>query len=323
MDISKKKQKRLIGIEILRAFLCFRIVLLHYYSSNNKFINKLRKNLFQVPCFFFISFYFLYPIIFTKNILKMRIRLERLFIPYIIYPNFVWIINNLMFYIMNSNIYNRYLTLIELKTQIIVGKGIAGLGALWFLFNLLIFTFIFFITSFLINKNYILFFQIISLISYIIQYSEINYRFFIQYTSKIMMSIGNLIETFPLAVGAFSFSSNNLFQILSKYNKTKCIFFCLFIFYLLSNYNVFAYLNGKSSPGIKPMINSIILFSIFYLTPFENINSKILNFITPITKYTQGIYCLNSLLVIYMRRYFEKKGTFIGTIILYIICYFI
>ena len=86
MDISKKKPKRLIGIEILRTFLCFRIVLLHYYSSNNNFINKLRKkNLFQVPCFFFISFYFFYPIISTKNILKMIMRLERLFIPYYIY----------------------------------------------------------------------------------------------------------------------------------------------------------------------------------------------------------------------------------------------
>jgi len=323
MDISKKKPKRFIGIEILRAFLCFRIVLFHYYSSKNNYINKLRKNLFQVPCFFFISFYFLYPIISTKKILKMRIRLERLFIPYIIYPNFIWIINNLMFYLINFNIYNRYLTLIELKTQLIVAKGIAGLGALWFLFNLLILTFIFFIASFLVKKNYILFFQIISLTSYIIQYSGINYRLFIQYSSKIRMSIGNLIETFPLAIGAFFFSSNNLFQLLSKYNKTKYIFFCFFVFYLISNYDIFAYLKGNSSPGIKPMVNSIILFSIFYLTPFENINSKILNFITPITKYTQGIYCLNSLLVIYMRRYFEKNGTFIGTIILYIICYFI
>lgn len=324
MDISKKKPKRLIGIEILRTYLCFRIVLLHYYSSNNNYINKLRKNnLFQVPCFFFISFYFFYPIISTKNVSKMKIRLERLFIPYIIYPNIVWIINNLMLYIINFSIYNRYLNLNELKTQIIVGKGIFGLGTFWFLFNLLILTFIFLIASFLIQKNYLLFFQIISLISYIIQYSRINYTFFLQYTSTIYLTIGSLIETFPLAIAAFSFSSNNIFQILSKKNKTKCIFFCLFVFYLLLNYDVFTKLTGYSSPGIKPMINSIMLLTIFYLTPFEKINSKILKFITQITKYTQGIYCLHCLLVMYMRRYFEKDGTFYGTIILYIICYFI
>jgi peptidoglycan/LPS O-acetylase OafA/YrhL len=72
--------KRIIGIEILRMYLCFRIVLLHYYSSKNKFINKIRRNHFQVPCFFFISFYFLYPTISTKNISKMKLRLERLLI---------------------------------------------------------------------------------------------------------------------------------------------------------------------------------------------------------------------------------------------------
>ena len=324
MKISEKKPKRLIGIEILRTYLCFRIVLLHYYSSNNNYINKLRKNnLFQVPCFFFISFYFFYPIIATKNVLKMKIRLERLFVPYIIYPNIVWIINNLLFYIINFSIYNRYLILNELKTQIIVARGILGLGTFWFLFNLLILTFIFLIASFLIKKNYILYFQIISLIFYIIQYSRIHYRFFSQYTSKIYLSIGSLIETFPLAIGAFSFSSNNLFQILSKHNKTKYIFFCLFFFYLLLNYDVFRKLIGYSSPGIKPMIDSIMLFTIFYLTPFEKINSKIVNFITQITKYTQGIYCMHCLLMIYMRKYFEKNGTFYGTIILYISCYFI
>lgn len=199
--------KRIIGIEILRTFLCFRIVLLHYYSSNNIYINKLRKNFFQVPCFFFISFYFLYPIISKRNILKMKLRIERLFIPYIIYPIIVWIISDTMFFIIRFNIFNRFFTLNDLKTQIIVAKGIEALNTLWFIFNLLILTFAFFIASFFIKKNYLLFFQIISLISYLNQYSGINYRFFSQYTDKITMSIGNLIETFPLAIGAFSFSS--------------------------------------------------------------------------------------------------------------------
>ena len=84
--------KRIIGIEILRMHLCFRIVLIHYYSSNNKYINILTKHRFQVPCFFFISFYFLYPIISRRKISKMKLRLERLIIPYIIYPIVVWII---------------------------------------------------------------------------------------------------------------------------------------------------------------------------------------------------------------------------------------
>ena len=85
--------KRIIGIELLRTFLCFRVVLFHYYTSNNSFIIKLRDNRFQVPCFFFISFYFLYPIISKRNKEKKKLRLERLSIPYIIHAIVNWIIN--------------------------------------------------------------------------------------------------------------------------------------------------------------------------------------------------------------------------------------
>ena len=94
-DNKVGKSQRNIGLEILRMFLCFRIILLHYYSGKKKFIIKLKKN--QVSTFFFISFYFLFPIISKRNTRTMKLRLERLFLPYIIYPNIVWIINNLMF----------------------------------------------------------------------------------------------------------------------------------------------------------------------------------------------------------------------------------
>ena len=130
--------KRIIGIEILRMFLCFRIVLLHYYSGKNKFINKIMSNFFQVPCFFFISFYFLYPIISKKKLIKMQFRLERLFIPYIAFAIIIWIFNNIIFFLIKYNRFNRYVTLKELKLQLIIGRGIQGVGQLWFHFNLLI-----------------------------------------------------------------------------------------------------------------------------------------------------------------------------------------
>ena len=82
-------------------FLCFRIVILHYYSSNNKYIKSLHANRFQVGCFFFISFYFLYPIISQRDIKKFLSRLERLFIPYFIHPIINWIINNILFCVLN------------------------------------------------------------------------------------------------------------------------------------------------------------------------------------------------------------------------------
>ena len=97
-DSNEKKVKntqRNLGIEILRMFLCFRIVLLHYYSSKDKYILSLKRSRFQVPCFFFISFYFSFNIFSQRNTVKLKLRLERLLVPYLIHPIINWIINNI------------------------------------------------------------------------------------------------------------------------------------------------------------------------------------------------------------------------------------
>ena len=317
----KKSNKRVIGIEILRMFLCFRIILLHYYSSNNEYILKLKNNQFQVPCFFFISFYFLYPIIFQRNTEKLKLRLERLLIPYIIYPIIVWIINNIMFLILKYNRFNRILTFEELKLNLILGKGIFGIGVLWFHFNLIIFTIIFFISSFFLEDFFLISFQIIAFISYSIQYSQINYEFFKHFKIYISQPIGNLVETLPLAIFAFSLYDYNTFKKLS-FNRKKSIFFSLIFLYYIFNYNIFLPVTGYQSAGIKHNIVSFLLFSIFFLIPFEELNQKVLSFFQQITKYTQGIYCLHFLIQYYQKLFIDKSGTFIGCIILYIISYF-
>ena len=320
--IANKKiiSKRIIGIEILRMFLCFRIILLHYYSGNNRYILKMKSNTFQVSTFFFISFYFLYPIISQINFVKLKLRLERLLIPYIIYPIIVWIINNLMFLITKFNRFNRLLTINELKLNLIIGRGIFGIGVLWFHFNLLIFTLLFFISSFYMKGYFLMIFQILSSISYIIQYSRNNYNFFQQFNYNISLSVGSLIETFPIAIFAFSLASINIFKIFLK-NRLKYIYFSCFFLYLILNYNIYSYLEGYSSTGIYNNIIAFFLFNIFFLAPFEILNSKILHIILQLTKYTQGIYCLHFLIQQYIRKKFDENGSFIGCFILYIISY--
>ena len=174
------KVQRNLGIEILRVFLCFRIIILHYYSGKTKYILfefmilKLKSKRTQVSCFFFISFYFLYSTISKRNTQKMKLRLERLIIPFIIYPVVVWILNNLMYLVIKFNRFNRLLTLNELILNLLTGKGIFGIGVLWFHFNLIIFSIFFFLTSSLLKNNFLIVFQILASLSYIIQYSKIN-----------------------------------------------------------------------------------------------------------------------------------------------------
>ena len=183
------------------------------------------------------------------------------------------------------NRYKRFLTLNNLKTQLIIGRGIYGIAVLWFHFNLILFTLFFFIISSIMKEHFLFFFQIISVISYVFQYSGINYRFFRQYSEDIWRSIGNLIETFPIAITAFSLSSIKIYQIFFK-SREKWLFFSVLFLYLISNYYIFSIINGFSSSGIKQIFISFFLFTFFSLLPLEYLNSKILFIIKQITKYT-------------------------------------
>ena len=101
------------------------------------------------------------------------------------------------------------------------------------------------------------------------------------------------------------------------------VIFSVLFLYLISNYYIFSIINGFSSSGIKQIFISFFLFTFFSLLPLEYLNSKILFIIKQITKYTQGIYCLHFLFQYYMKLKFDKKGSLIGCIILYIISYLI
>ena len=226
-----------------------------------------------------------------------------------------------MYMIIRFNRYKRFLTLNDLKTQIIVGRGIYGVAVLWFHFNLIIFTLFFFIFSCLLKSHFLFVLQIIAIISYGMQYSKINYLYFKQYTENIWMSIGNIIETYPLAITGFSLASVNIIQKLIKKRKNNLLYLSLFLF-LISKYKLFCNIKGFSSPGIKHIFFSSFLFSFFSIIPLENVNSKVLLFITHITKYTQGIYCIHFLFQYYIKLKFDKKGSLLGCIFLYIISYF-
>ena len=84
-----------LGIEILRAYMSFSIIIIHFLKrkyNTNFFIRFMIRGLpFYVPTFFLLSFYFSYNIFTAKNIVKLRERFIRILIPYLIWPIFIWI----------------------------------------------------------------------------------------------------------------------------------------------------------------------------------------------------------------------------------------
>ena len=323
-ETSKIFNKNL-GLELLRAILCFWVVLFHCLKIENEYLKNIIKNkIFHVPTFIFISFYFLNKNLCERNINKIKSRFKRLLIPYFIWPIIVFVINNLFYLTFKFNRFGKILNFNDLKIQLIIGRKY--IGVFWFQFNLIFFTLFFFIIAFLFKKNFLFILQIIGIISYILQYSELNYNFFNEYKVTISRTLGYFCETAPIAVTSLSFSSINIIKKLENHRK-KALFFSIIFLFLLFHYNIFSEVKGFAYRGMIKNIGSFFLFITFSLLPMENIDSlRIILFIKQITSYTQGIYCLHSIVNDYLKLIFSfinKDNTFLGCITIYLVSYYL
>lgn len=312
-----------LGIQILRMILSFYIVLDHCLAKPIKSKFTFFKDRLHVPCFILISFYFSFKTISGRNIIKIKKRFERLFIPYITFPIIIFIINNLLFIFFKISLFGSIFTLHDLMIQFVTGRKF--IHVLWFQSYLILTTLLFIIISFLAKKKYLFIIEQIYFISYIIKYSNINYFFFNKFKPIIKYSIAQFIEIMPLSISGSIMASLNIFSIIKKYEK-KSIYFCCVGFYIIFKYNIFSYVNQFGFGGIIIDIGSVLLFIIFYLLPVENIKSTAFKeIIFQITNFTQGIYILHLLIYFILNSKFNsiKYGYFSGCIIIYILSYLI
>ena len=215
------------GLELLRMILCFWVVLFHCLQiyNSNCIILFFKRKMFHVPSFFFISFYFLFPVIKGKKNKKMLQRIERLSIPYFFWPILTWNINNIFFSIFKKSRFGIILSFVELKEQLIIGRKF--FSHYWFLFNLLLLTYIFFIIALIFeSNNFLKIIRFLSIISYILQYSKINYIFFDRYPDCVNHSVGYIVESFPHAGVAFTLYSSGILNHFKNIRHT-IIFYCI------------------------------------------------------------------------------------------------
>jgi len=312
---SKNNYIMNLGIEILRMILCFWVITFHYSGIKNKRKYKILKTFYHVPTFMLISFYFSYKAFFSNDIIKYKKRLERLLIPYIIWP---------IIFLLISTSYNS----IKIKKLIIILSlqyitGYKNFIILWFIQMLLFLGIFFQINIFLFKKQSLFILQIFSIISYFIQYKEINYRIFFHYRAY-LRSFSHIAEMLPIAVTGLTLRNIDLFKTLSN-NKIKSIYFSITSLYFLYNYNVFDQFKGFPYSGIKQNIAGICLFISFYFIPFNSLKNRIIiNFIKAISRYTGGIYYLQKIIFHILRRIKSLlQRPFLLCFIIYILGYLI
>ena len=195
-----------LGIELLRMILCLWVILFHYAGNKNK-KKKFLKTFFHVPTFMIISFYLTNKIFFTQNIIKIKQRLERLIIPFIIIP-----IIDLGIYIGLSEPKK----ILQFKNIIFILflqyiTGYKSYIILWFVLNLIIITIFYVIIFYFFQKKSIIILYLLIIISYWLQYSEINFNIFIKYKSC-FSSLSHFIEMIPIASTGIILGYNELIK---------------------------------------------------------------------------------------------------------------
>jgi fucose 4-O-acetylase-like acetyltransferase len=191
----------------------FFVILEHFYKPKNITLQEITIRLrFHVPTFLIISFYYLNNNLVNRKVDKIKERLERLLIPYLFYPIIIYIIYKFLYIFFHFEELRK--SLYQLIIQFIVGRLICPV--LWFQFNLILISVLFYIIAFTFKSNYLTFLQILGILSYLLQFSNINFNYFIKYTEYIGFSVGYFAETLPIAVTVLSISNLDIINISKK-----------------------------------------------------------------------------------------------------------
>ena len=315
-DRNTNKTKEInYSLELLRLLLSFWVILHHCCKYVGEF-----KGRFHVPTFMIMSFYFYYNTLNVKSIIKIKQRFQRILIPYIIWPIFLFIFNNIIIKIFHFTEFQRKLKLKDLVLQLIFGFKYQVV--FYYQFNLLFLTIIFTIISISFNNNFIFIFQFFLIIAYFFQYSCWNKYIFKKYALSVRIPLGSFLELLPFAVTGTTLRYLDIIIKLKKYQKFSFFFFLAIIFLILK-FDIFIKIKGCFFPGIFLNIGGICIFILFSLFSFQK--KKLVSFLKVITKFTGGIYYVHKACYFVLKKEiaFVKNHTFHGSVLVYLISYII
>jgi peptidoglycan/LPS O-acetylase OafA/YrhL len=260
-------------IDLLRIVLTVLVVNVHIRIITGIKTNFLEPyTWYTVPLFIVISFFF-----FSSK--PLTVRIKRLFIPFIFWSTAGFIIH--------SNLLNAKNVLLQLITGHVVDTP------LYYLMLLCWFTIIYWLINRLPSNTRIFIYFLIILATLFLEYSHINYDFFLPQIEVIKKSYGRFIELIKYVPIGLMFAFLN-----KKINNNNVYLIISIIF--LPVYVVVSYLPQPLDfhySGLKTLVGTIIIFSLVLGLSDFKFNNKVNNFIGLLGRYSFGVYLLHYLLL--------------------------
>ena len=313
-----------IGLSVLRAIMCFEVVLFHCWDAENatgimQIFRWLRT--FAVPVFILMSFILVQKTLVEHNKEKIRNRFERLFIPQI-----GWAIIYLCAYKVLDVLFDCQLKvgIADLIWQILTGTSQLN-PTMWYQVALILLTLLFLLIILLFKRKYMVVLYLLGAVTIFTQYSGMN-MVFSNLRFELRYMIGFSLEMIPIAIAGFAIAYNNILDELCK-NKYLTVGFGIFTVGIVATYGVFTEVPGYGYQGISMIVISFALVALFYAMPLLQLPAPILAVIEKATRYTMGIYCMHRLIATILNVIVTKAkinisiNSFGICIFIYAICY--
>lgn len=320
MESPIEKKEFNYGLALLRALMCFEVVLCHFWTSDvpKSLIPFSMLRGLAVPIFMFLSFFLTEHTFLNYNKIKAKKRIWR-----VIYPQIGWALIYWLGYTIGQLKINFGVTFCDLLWQMFTGHSPRLNASMWFQTVLIVLTVIYIIIfKFFEVKKGLLITYVMMFAAFVIQYTGINFKLFDSLRYELKYPLGRFCEMIPYATVGFSCAYYNVFE---KAKEKRLIFIILFgvasIFLL--RYSFISSASGFGYSNNNYLFLGFFVIGFAYLIPFEKLPQKLKNVLKFLTKYTLGIYCMHRIVAEFLKILFPKIGINIDSFILCIITYII
>ncbi len=272
---SSSKDRVDYGISILKMLMCFVVICCHFL--NGKYLEYniiLFLERCAVPVFMLVAMFYYYNKL-EEDFGGLIKRCKKLY-----FPLFVWAIIYTISYLLINLILkvgNR-VTIGDFIWQCVTGHSNAINPAMWFQMVLIIHTILVFLLFRYIENNrcFIVLF-VLSVVSYMVQYSQITYAAIFSLRYELRYPLGRMIEMIPIiTLGLFVAYFNQKLKLENK-NRIKLVLCGILL--MICSYGIYSYevsrnIRDFGYSGISLAVFSVGIFFSFYSLSFTNLSEK-------------------------------------------------
>jgi hypothetical protein len=218
----------------------------------------------------------------------------KLIIPQIVWAVIYYVVYSIIGIVMHVQIVNG---ITDLFWQIITGHSPKLNPTMWFQFNLIIISLLFFIVFYFWSENIGM--AIIILLSFVclfLQYSGIYIKWFSELRYELGRPIGRIVEMFPMATLGVIASRYKLVTLFKDKAINVLLAGILVVLFIFLDCNVFVISLNFDYAGIWKVLVGFSLTAFAYNCNFKFFTTKYPSLSHLITKHTLGIYCGHKLI---------------------------